>query len=241
MSLYLSVYHVSLPDPVNLQRAISDLPLRVLVGAGVTRTTIDSQPEDAVETLLRQDYAGGTIPHGWSNHLRGGLIWDTRDREAGPRWGTWTEILVQGVPEFLGSESGYLRWTFADRRYFPMGDRLTFANRFLIQDIDGVAPFYDQYIVQTSFKQQEGLGGAKTLRGGRRHFGGGEDTSGGAKTLRGGRRHFGGGEDTSGGAKTLRGGRRHFGGGEDTSGHPEEPIRGEGDVPVERGAQVASP
>ena len=149
----------------NLQRSLGDLPLRVLMGAGIARTSIDSQPEDAVETLLRRDYAGRVIPHGWSNHVRMGLVWDTRDRETGPRTGTWTEILVPGVPEFLGSETGYLRWTFADRRYFPMGDRLTFANRFLIQNIDGVAPFYDQYVVQSSFKAQEGLGGAQTLRG----------------------------------------------------------------------------
>ena len=96
----------------NLQRSVGDLPLRVLVGAGVARTSIESQPKDAVETLLRQDYLGRTIPHGWSNHVRIGLVWDTRDRETGPRRGTWTELLVQGVPEFLGSESGYVRWTF---------------------------------------------------------------------------------------------------------------------------------
>ena len=150
---------------VNLQRTIGDLPLRVLLGTGITRTTIDSQPEDAVETLLRQEYAGREIPQGWSNHVRMGLVWDTRDRETGPSSGAWTEILVEGVPEFLGSDTGYLRWTFADRRYFPMGDRLTLANRFLIQSIDGAAPFYDQYVVQSSFKPQEGLGGAKTLRG----------------------------------------------------------------------------
>ncbi len=150
---------------VNLQRTIGSLPLRLLMGAGINRTTIESQPEDAVETLLRQDYTGRAIPEGWSNHVRFGLVWDTRDRETGPRSGTWTEILVQGVPEFLGNDTGYLRWTFTDRRYYPMGDRLTFANRFLIQNIDGVAPFYDQYVVQSSFKSQEGLGGAKTLRG----------------------------------------------------------------------------
>ena len=150
---------------VNLQRTIGDLPLRVLLGTGITRTTIDSQPEDAVETLLRKEYAGREIPQGWSNHVRMGLVWDTRDRETGPSSGAWTEILVEGVPEFLGSDTGYLRWTFADRRYFPMGDRLTLANRFLIQSIDGAAPFYDQYVVQSSFKPQEGLGGAKTLRG----------------------------------------------------------------------------
>jgi outer membrane protein assembly factor BamA len=149
----------------NLQRAVAGLPLRILLGVGLNKTTIEVQPEDAVETLLRQDYTERTVPSGWTNHVRIGLVWDTRDQETGPTSGAWTEILVQGVPEFLGSETGYIRWTFADRRYFPLGGRVTFANRFMIQDIDGVAPFYDQYLVQSSFKSQEGLGGAKTLRG----------------------------------------------------------------------------
>jgi len=97
--------------------------------------------------------------------VRAGVIWDTRDREVGPRRGTWTEFLVQRVDRALGSSHDYTRWTLADRRYFPLGARLTFANRLLLQKVTGTAPFYDLYLVQTSFKQQEGLGGAKTLRG----------------------------------------------------------------------------
>ena len=69
------------------------------------------------------------------------------------------------MPEFLGSESGYVRWTLVDRRYVPFGDRLTFANRFIVQDVYGDAPFYDLSTIQTSFKQREGLGGSRTLRG----------------------------------------------------------------------------
>ncbi len=150
---------------VNLQRQLGSLPLRFLIGGGATHTTVEQLPKDATSTFLDQELLGGSGPEGWSNHVRVGLIWDTRDRETGPRRGTWSELLVQVVPDFLGSQSQYVRWTFADRRYFPLGTRLTFANRFLVQNVDGTAPFYDLHIVQTSFKQQEGLGGAKTLRG----------------------------------------------------------------------------
>ncbi len=158
---------------VNVQRGLWDLPIRVLAGVGATHTNIDPLPKDATGTLLSERIGDGggsssspeTIPGGWSNHVRVGLVWDTRDRETGPHRGTWSEVLVQAVPEFLGSESAYVRWTAVDRRYFPLGDRLTFANRLLVQDVEGDAPFYDLSIIQSSFKQLEGLGGGRTLRG----------------------------------------------------------------------------
>ncbi len=158
---------------VNVQRSLGDTPLRVLAGMGATRTKVDPLPKDATTTLLSEVIGNAgvpgsipeTIPGGWSNHVRTGLIWDTRDRETGPHRGTWSEVLVQVVPEFLGSESGYIRWTLVDRRYVPLGDRLTFANRIIVQDVRGDAPFYDLSIIQTSFKQREGLGGSRTLRG----------------------------------------------------------------------------
>ena len=149
----------------NLQRQIGDLPVRFLVGGGATHIGVEPLPEDASQTFLNRELRGGDVPGGWSNHLRAGLVWDTRDRETGPRRGTWSELLVQAIPSFLGSESQYVRWTLADRRYFSLGDRLTFANRFILQNIEGDAPFYDLFIVQSSFRQEEGLGGAKTLRG----------------------------------------------------------------------------
>ncbi len=158
---------------VNVQRGLWDLPIRVLAGVGATHTDIDPLPKDATGTLLNEWIGDGggsgsspeTIPGGWSNHVRVGLVWDTRDRETGPHRGTWSEMLVQAVPEFLGSESTYVRWTAVDRRYLPLGDRLTLANRLLVQDVVGDAPFYDLSIIQTSFKQLEGLGGGRTLRG----------------------------------------------------------------------------
>ncbi len=153
---------------LTLQRRLGELPLRVLIGAGVSRVAIDPTPYDEGTTLLEEELlaAGRDAPGGWSNHLRAGLIRDTRDREIGPTRGAWSEVLVQRVDGALGSDYDYTRWTFTDRRYFPLvSRRLVFANRFVLQGVEGDAPFYDLAIVQTSFKPQEGLGGAKTIRG----------------------------------------------------------------------------
>jgi outer membrane protein assembly factor BamA len=158
---------------VSVQRRLGNSPIRLLAGVGVTHTRVEPLPEDATSTLLDQVIttagSSGSIPEtitrGWSNHVRAGAVWDTRDRETGPHRGTWSEVLVQAVPEWLGSESAYVRWTAVDRRYVPLGERLTLANRLIVQDVEGRAPFYDLYDIQTSFKQREGLGGGRTLRG----------------------------------------------------------------------------
>lgn len=148
----------------NLQRPVFRMPLRALFGGGIVSTTIDPFPEDVGSTLFAQDYGTGEETE-WSNYVRGGLIWDTRDRESGPRRGSWTELLVRWADEGLGASSSFVRWTITDRRYFSVADRLVFANRFLLQGVTDGAPSYELFLVQTSFKQQEGLGGAKTVRG----------------------------------------------------------------------------
>lgn len=150
----------------NLQRRIGGLPLRALVGAGVSNVDIDPVPYDSGTTLLASQLGAAQVPGGWSNSVRAGLVWDTRDREIGPTRGSWSELLVQRVDAALGSDHEYTRWTVADRRYLRLGsERLVYANRFLLQGVEGDAPFYDLYQIQTSFRQQEGLGGAKSMRG----------------------------------------------------------------------------
>lgn len=150
---------------VNFQRPLPFLELRGLIGAGVAHVAIEPVPRDSGTTLLDQELGTAEVPGGWSNYVRLGLVRDTRDREVGPRRGSWSELLVQRIDPILGSESGYTRITATDRRYIPLGSRLVFANRILLQEVTGDAPFYDLYTVETSFKQQEGLGGAKTIRG----------------------------------------------------------------------------
>ena len=147
----------------NLQRNVAETPLRWLVGAGLVRTSVLPVPENDGATLYEN--VSSTEQTAWSNYVRTGLVWDSRDRETGPRSGAWTELLVQRVDESFGADAGYTRWTFTDRRYFPLGERVVFAHRYLLQGVGAGAPAHDLFQVQTSFKQQEGLGGAKTVRG----------------------------------------------------------------------------
>ena len=148
----------------NLQRALGGTPLRALIGAGMIRTELDPFPEDDGQTLYAREVAANARSE-WSNYVRGGLIWDSRDRQTGPREGTWTELLVQWVDEGFGADRSFTRWTLAHRRYVPLGSRVVFANRALVQQASEGAPLHELHLVQTSFKQQEGLGGAKTVRG----------------------------------------------------------------------------
>jgi hypothetical protein len=149
---------------VDVQRRIAG-PLRVLLGTGLARIEIDATPHDEGTTLVAAETVGGAGSPEWLNQARGGLVWDSRDREIGARRGVWSEVLVQRFDTRLGSDSSFTRWTVTDRRYFPLGGRLVLANRAVLQGTSGQAPFHELQVVQTSGKPQEGLGGAKTLRG----------------------------------------------------------------------------
>ena len=150
---------------VDVQRRVGTSPVRVLVGAGVTRVGIDATPRDQGTTLLAETAPSGADAGGWLDYARGGVIWDTRDREVGPRHGTWSEVLVQRADPALGSDAAFTRWTVTDRRYWSLGERVVLANRFVLQGVAGDPPFHELQVVQTSGRPQEGLGGAKTLRG----------------------------------------------------------------------------
>jgi len=150
----------------NLQRPLGGLPLRVLMGAQIADVSIDPTPKDEGTTLLAEELGlGGPVPGGLQTSVRGGLIWDSRDRESGPRNGVWTAFLVETVMEALGSSSSFTRWTLADRRYFPIRENLIFANRVVLQHISGSPPFYALSYVQASFGGQEALGGSQSIRG----------------------------------------------------------------------------
>lgn len=155
----------------NLQRPVGDWPLRILVGGQLAHFKIDPTPKDDGGTLLLEDLLPGVLlpgvpfPGGYENSIRGGLVWDTRDRESGPTGGVWTEGLIERVDEALGSDASYTRWTFSDRRYFTLVPGLVFANRVTLQNITGNAPFYALTYIQSSFDQSEGLGGSKSIRG----------------------------------------------------------------------------
>jgi outer membrane protein assembly factor BamA len=147
----------------NVQKPLGDRRLRALAGVGYAHVTTDAIPFDSGTTLFAADFA--QAPRGTLAYLRGGLVWDSRDREVGPTNGWWNELLVQHVNEGLGASHTYTRVTGAVRRYTRLTSRLTWASRVVAQQVSGDVPVYDLATVQSSYKQEEGLGGSKMLRG----------------------------------------------------------------------------
>lgn len=113
-----------------------------------------------------EEVDGGSI-----KSLKLGVIYDSRDNEPNPQKGLWTEALVMTAPSFMGNkESAYTKLSVIHRQYFPVvANKLTFAYRVGWQGtISGHTPFYMQPYMINSFTKvtkNDGLGGAKSLRG----------------------------------------------------------------------------
>lgn len=161
---YYRYGRVGLRLNADFQRAVAG-PLRLLVGTGMRTSEIDQSPFDSGGTLLRSQTGGAAIPNGRAVTARVGLIYDTRDRETGPTRGQWIEGLVQRGGKIAGGTHAFTRITGTARTYVPVNDRLIWAQRVLAQNLAGDVPFYELYTLQGSFKDDEGLGGAGTVRG----------------------------------------------------------------------------
>jgi outer membrane protein assembly factor BamA len=103
--------------------------------------------------------------------LKLGLIYDTRDNEAAPNNGIWSEILLMAAPEFLSNTSGgFSLLTATHRQFFTLAtEKLVFAYRLSYQGtITGKAPYYILPYLFSSFAlttKPDGLGGSRTIRG----------------------------------------------------------------------------
>jgi hypothetical protein len=108
---------------------------------------------------------------GNANFVKAGLIYDTRDNEANPMKGLWSEALIVYAPGFLfNPEFSYAKLVLIHRQYFTLlKDKLSFVYRVGYQGtIGGEAPFFMQPYMLSSYSsitKTDGLGGAKTLRG----------------------------------------------------------------------------
>jgi hypothetical protein len=149
----------------NLQHKVGSLPARGLFGLGFANVRTDATPFDLGTTLFAQQLGASPAPRGRIAYVRAGLVWDTRNREIAPRSGSYGDLLIQRVERALGASNSYTRFTAIGRKYFPLKSRLVLAHRALVQQTDGDVPLYDLATIQTSFKQQEGLGGSNSIRG----------------------------------------------------------------------------
>lgn len=129
-----------------------------------TVTLFDKYAEWGIISAAEKD--GGS-----ANFLKAGIVYDTRDNEANPMKGMWSEALITYAPGFLfNPEFSYAKLVLIHRQYFTLiKDKLSFVYRLGYQGtIAGNAPFFMQPYMLSSYSsitKTDGLGGAKTLRG----------------------------------------------------------------------------
>ncbi len=136
------------------------------------------EPEDYLPSVrggLYGDFVRwGLIPAdqvngGHTVALKMGVKYDSRDNEANPMKGLWTEAQVLVIPGFISEGYSYTRFAFTHRQYFTIWpERINFAYRLSWQTkMTGRMPFYMLPLVYNSAPQLtlSGLGGAKTMRG----------------------------------------------------------------------------
>lgn len=169
---------------LDLQGPIAGKDWRWIGGLGSFRFTVGPtdvnflnkrlDPEQRLpdSTLYADMRQSGEIPSsevtgGMVNYLKIGLIHDTRDQEANPMSGLWSEVLVTTFPSWLGGDFSFTLLTLTHRQYFTFIPRdLSFAYRVGFQgNISGRTPFFMEPFLMSSYKVPEGLGGQRTLRG----------------------------------------------------------------------------
>ncbi len=123
-------------------------------------------------TLFEEYVKSNIIPGdqkdgGNTNFVKLGIIYDTRDNQANPMSGMWTELLFIVAPEFLGNDYGYSQMIFTHRQYFTLlPKKLSLAYRVSYQGkLTGEMPFYMLPYIVSSYKTVDGLGGKKSIRG----------------------------------------------------------------------------
>ena len=125
-------------------------------------------------TLYEKYIDWGIIPEkekegGFTSALRLGLMYDTRDFEAAPSSGIWTEGHITLAPGFLGTTHSYYRYMLSFRHYVPViNDQLTFAYRLNYQgSIGNYLPYYIMPVFSNIGKEydRDGIGGYRTVRG----------------------------------------------------------------------------
>ncbi|CAN5232166.1 hypothetical protein BH09GEM1_BH09GEM1_11630 [soil metagenome] len=150
---------------VDAQHSLGIPALRVLFGLAARNADVKTVPYDSGTTLLAQQTGKTTLPTVHARLARVGLVWDTRDQEIGPQHGNWSELLVQRAGNVLGGDQVFTRITGTVRQYIPLASSLTLAERVVLQTVHGDPAVSEVFAVQSSFRDDEILGGATSIRG----------------------------------------------------------------------------
>ena len=149
----------------DFQHSLGFPALRVLLGVATRTADVKTVPYDSGTTLLAALKGTGNLPTVQARLARVGLVWDTRDREIGPQSGNWSELLVQRAGRVLGGDQVFTRITGTVRQYVPLTSKVTLAERVVMQTVHGDPAVSEIFAVQSSFRDDEILGGATSIRG----------------------------------------------------------------------------
>jgi Outer membrane protein/protective antigen OMA87 len=149
----------------DFQHSLGYPALRVLLGVATRTSDLKNVPYDSGTTLLAQQTGKTTMPRVNARLARAGLVWDTRDKEIGPEHGNWSELLVQRAGRVLGGDQVFTRITGTVRQYIPLMTNVTLAERVVMQTVHGDPAISEIFAVQSSFRDDEILGGATSIRG----------------------------------------------------------------------------
>lgn len=132
-------------------------PARVLVGAGLERTSFRDLPG---ATVFEQDVTAGAVDSSRFSDaaVRAGLVVDTRDNELDPHRGVFLEGLYT-------AGNGYTRRTASARAFINPVETLTIAARLAGETMGGGPPVALQMTMESSERPYTAVGGFKSLRG----------------------------------------------------------------------------
>ena len=173
---------------INLQKPLKGTPLSVLGGAGFFHVGIAPVNLSKLNRGLEgeniiPDTAGlyerytewGLIGEdekegGKILMVKAGMVYDTRDQEANPMKGIWSEALIAWCPSIDKKVNSYSKLVLIHSHYFTLvSNRLSIATRMGYQGtLWGKTPFYMQPYMINSFPKTttvDGLGGSRTIRG----------------------------------------------------------------------------
>lgn len=145
---------------LDYQRAMGSF--RALAGLGINHTDVGTL--DGTTALEVDNFVSGK-EGGFTNYLKFGLVYDTRDFEPAPTRGDWIDVLFEWSNEAIASDYNYRRLTLTQRHYIPLTGNLVLAERLAFVQSWGDIPFYETAFIASSFRIEEGVGGAKSARG----------------------------------------------------------------------------
>ena len=127
----------------------------------------------ANDTKLKEDVQSGKVfglGSSWDNTIKVGIAFDSRDYEPNPHRGVFTDFVAEAVPQFLGSNTNYYRFTYTLRLFYdpiPKYPNFILAARSLYTFNLGNVPFYAMNEIGTTegANIKGALGGGDSFRG----------------------------------------------------------------------------